>query len=128
MSTPGTGQGMEGGRRGRRRASGPDRGPRPLGDALDEVVHGLVRPRPASPAAPSVAVWGTVFARWEEVVGVAVARHTRPLRLETGVLVVAVDQSAWATQVRSLGPDILAKLHELTGEDLERLDAVVRRL
>ncbi len=101
-----------------------DRGPQPVGPALDAVIRGLSPPgRPA----PRAAVWGTVFSRWEEVVGPAVARHARPQRLEAGVLVVAVDQPAWATQVRTLGGRILGQIAELTGERLERLDVVVRR-
>jgi predicted nucleic acid-binding Zn ribbon protein len=72
-------------------------------------------------------VWGTVFTRWEEIVGPSLARHTRPLRLESAVLVVAVDQPPWATQVRALAPGILDRLRERTGETLEHLEVVVRR-
>jgi predicted nucleic acid-binding Zn ribbon protein len=115
-----------------------------VGEALDEVVSGLAPPssrnagraggtaRPgaeadaAAPAAPTAATLGTVFSRWEELVGAAVARHTRPLRLEGGTLVVAVDQPPWATQVRVLAPGILARLTEETGELLDRLQVVVR--
>jgi predicted nucleic acid-binding Zn ribbon protein len=101
-----------------------DRGPQPIGSALDDVLQGLAPPtRPL----PSAATWGTVFSRWEEVVGPAVARHARPLRLEAGVLVVAVDQPPWATQVRTLGPRILAGITELTGEPLAHMEVVVRR-
>jgi predicted nucleic acid-binding Zn ribbon protein len=71
-------------------------------------------------------VWGTVFSRWEELVGASLARHARPLRLEAGVLVVAVDRPPWATQVRALAPGILERLAEHSGEELERLDVVVR--
>lgn len=91
---------------------------------LDDVVRGL---SPPSRPAPSAATLGTVFSRWEEVVGDAVARHARPLRLEAGVLVVAVDQPPWATQVRTLAPRILAQVAELTGERLEGMEVVVRR-
>ena len=130
-----TGQGGPGGRGGaaggdqpppprRRRQRGVDRGPQPIGSSLDDVVRGLA---PPSRPSPSASAWGTVFSRWEEVVGPAVARHARPLRLESGLLVVAVDQPAWATQVRALGPRIVAEIAELTGERLERLDVVVRR-
>ena len=133
----------------RRPRGGVDRGPTPVGESLDEVVAGLApgqpwtgraadRDRdggrssgsgPGAPApGPSAAALGTVFSRWEQLVGPAVARHTRPLRLEGGTLVVAVDQPAWATQVRVLAPGILARLTERTGERLDRLDVVVRPL
>ena len=126
--TGGGGRGGQGGSDGqaprRRRLRGADRGPQPIGSSLDDVVRGLA---PPSRPSPSASAWGTVFSRWEEVVGPAVARHARPLRLESGLLVVAVDQPAWATQVRTLGPRIVAEITELTGERLERLDVVVRR-
>jgi len=75
--------------------------------------------------APSAAALGTVFSRWEELVGPSVARHTKPLRIGSGTLVVEVDQPAWATQLRILAPGILARLTERTGEPIERLDVVV---
>ncbi len=120
------------GRRTRRRA-GLDQGPRPLGESLDDVVAGLAPPAPrgsgpagaTTGAAPSAAALGTVFSRWEELVGSSVARHTKPLRLGGGTLVVEVDQPAWATQLRVLAPGILARLAERTGESIERLDVVV---
>jgi len=126
----------------RRPGGGGDRGPRPLGDSLDEVVAGISPPRGRQSGARvqiggdadanggaepvSAATLGTVFSRWAELVGPAVARHTRPLRLEGGTLVVAVDQPPWATQVRILSPGILTRLIEETGEPLERLEVVVR--
>lgn len=127
----------------RRRRPRPviDHGPQPIADALDTVMSGLMprtgRPTPRDDAnrdgevagagrAPSAAVWGTVFSRWEELVGASLARHTRPLRLEAGVLVVAVDLPPWATQVRALAPGILARVAEQSGEALDRLEVVVR--
>lgn len=58
-----------------------------------------------------------IFARWEEVVGTAVAAHCRPVRLRDGVLVVSVDHPTWATQLRFLTPQLTEKVHELTGAD-----------
>jgi predicted nucleic acid-binding Zn ribbon protein len=44
-------------------------------------------------------------------------------------LVVSADHPAWATQLRHLAPDILARLTEVCGAQnaLERLDVRVRR-
>lgn len=57
-------------------------------------------------------VVGVVFGRWEELVGPAMAAHVRPLRLHGSALVVVADHPAWATQVRHLAPDVLARLAE----------------
>lgn len=73
----------------------------------------------------SAAAMGTIFSRWEELIGPSVARHTKPLRLAGGTLVVAVDQPAWATQLRVLAPGILERLTERTGEVIEQLEVVV---
>lgn len=117
----------------RKRRGGADRGPRPVHESVEEVVAGLAAPHEradgmdrARTGAPSAALLGTVFSRWEELVGSAIARHTKPLRLEGGTLVVAVDQPAWATQVRLLAPGILTSVTERTGERLDRLEVVVR--
>ena len=63
----------------------------------------------------TVAVGG-VLGRWEAVVGADVAAHCRPLSFTDGVLTVEADSSAWATQVRLLGPTLLRRLAEEVGE------------
>lgn len=56
-----------------------------------------------------------VFGRWEDVVGPLLAAHTRPVSLTGGVLVVAVDEPGWATQLRFLADDVVARLNEHAG-------------
>ncbi len=93
------------GRRGERRGratAGED--PVPLADALGAVAGRL------GFAAPDVVA--TVFARWEDLVGPAVAAHARPARVDGDMLVVVVDHPAWATQLRHLAPDILRRVAE----------------
>jgi predicted nucleic acid-binding Zn ribbon protein len=59
---------------------------------------------------------GGVLGRWEAVVGEDVAQHCRPLSFADGVLTVAADSSAWATQVRLLVPTVMRRLAEEVGE------------
>jgi hypothetical protein len=82
-------------------------GPRPIGEGLDRVLRGL--------GAPEASGVHLVFDRWDEVVGESMAARTRPLRLEGGRLVLAVDEPAIATHVRYLEPQLLARLAELLG-------------
>jgi len=96
-------------------------GPVRVGDALGEVASHL--------GAGRADVVGVVFGRWDDVVGSAVAAHVRPVRVEGVTLVVSADHPAWATQIRHLAPDILARLAEVCGarNALERLEVRVRR-
>lgn len=120
-----------------RRRGAVDRGPQPLSGSLDEVLAGLAPPRRGNGTATgSVAgkagAWRSVFEHWDEVVGPGLARHARPLRIESGTLVVAVDRPAWATEVQALSEAIVSRVNELTGAQpsgapaLERLQVVVR--
>lgn len=61
---------------------------------------------------------GVVFSHWEEAVGPAIADHATPFSLRDGVLVVAVVESAWATQLRFLERQILERLREAAGRDV----------
>jgi len=61
------------------------------------------------------AVSAGVFTRWEEAVGPGVARHAQPISLRGTTLVVGVDGPAYATQLRMLTPQLLARLAELAG-------------
>jgi predicted nucleic acid-binding Zn ribbon protein len=58
---------------------------------------------------------GSVFGRWDQLVGPDVAAHTRPERFNDGELVVIADSSAWATQMRLLTSAVLRRLNEELG-------------
>jgi predicted nucleic acid-binding Zn ribbon protein len=81
--------------------------PRRVGESLDRVAGSLGVPRASTLSA--------VFASWAEMVGESVAQHSRPRSLRDGVLVVAVDEPAWATQLRWLEVDLLARLESAMG-------------
>jgi len=70
---------------------------------------------------------GGVFGRWDDAVGPALAAHVRPVRLEDGVLLVEVDDPAWATQVRFLADDVCRRLLEVAGVRVERVEVRVGR-
>lgn len=89
------------------RPSGDDL-PRPLTRALDRWARRI--------GAPSAGALGTVFGKWEEIVGPTVAAHAHPVALRRGHLVVAVDEPGWATQVRFLSADLLRRLAEELGD------------
>jgi predicted nucleic acid-binding Zn ribbon protein len=63
---------------------------------------------------PSSGTTSTVFAGWEQIVGADIAGHARPLSLHSGVLVLAVDHPAWATQLRYMTADLLTRIGEAT--------------
>lgn len=93
--------------------------PRPLSDSLDRVA--------ASLGVPKATTLTSVFTAWESVVGESLAAHTRPQSLVEGVLVVAVEEPAWATQLRWLESDLLGRLGGVAGADaVRRIEVVVR--
>jgi hypothetical protein len=102
-----------------RRPPGTDPGPRRLGESLNTVVDGL--------GGPAASASLSLFHRWEEVAGQDLAAHVRPVRLTGATLVVAADHPAWATQVRMLAGAILARIEQLGGHVLERIEVVVQR-
>ena len=58
-----------------------------------------------------------VHEHWNEIAGDQLARHVEPVRLAGGVLVVRASSPAWATQVRYLAPQLLARANEVLGPD-----------
>lgn len=81
--------------------------PRPVGASLDRVA--------ASMGVPRAATLSGVFASWPDLVGATVAEHARPRSLRDGTLVVAVDDPAWATQLRWLEGDLVRRLADVLG-------------
>lgn len=50
---------------------------------------------------------GRLKTKWSALVGPAVAAHSEPSSIREGILRIRVDSSAWATEVRYLGGQIL---------------------
>jgi predicted nucleic acid-binding Zn ribbon protein len=103
-----------------RRLRDRDDSPRPIKDSLDVLAGRL--------GAPGVSALAAVFRHWEDAVGPAVATHARPVSLVRGTLVVEVDDSVWATQLRFLASTIVERLTAAAGPDsVARIDVRVRR-
>jgi predicted nucleic acid-binding Zn ribbon protein len=95
----------------RRRWSGPGpdaRDPQPLGAATRD----LARSRGWSGRVAE----GSVFARWSTVVGEQIAAHATPTSLNDGVLTVSAESTAWATQLRMVQAQLLAKIAAGVGD------------
>jgi predicted nucleic acid-binding Zn ribbon protein len=81
--------------------------PRRVGEGLDAIARRL--------GAPTASSMGAVFSRWDEAVGPAIASHARPIALADGVLTVGVDEPGWATQLRYLANDVVARIAAVVG-------------
>jgi len=95
----------------RRRWSGPGpdgRDPQPLG----RLTRDLADTRGWSPKVAE----GTVFAQWATVVGEQIAEHAVPTALNDGVLSVSAESTAWATQLRMVQAQLLAKIAAAVGD------------
>lgn len=84
-------------------------GPRRLEEALDQVTSGLKAPR--------AQVLKMVFEAWEELVGSVMAAHSSPVRLVGGELVVAVDDPAWATEMKFFGGELIGRINAAAEEE-----------
>ncbi len=88
---------------------GPDRrDPQPLGTAARDLAKG----RGWSPRVAE----GTVFAQWATVVGEQIAEHAEPTALADGVLSVSAESTAWATQLRMVQAQLIAKIAAAVGD------------
>lgn len=93
--------------------------PVPISESLDSVMRSLR-------GTDRIQIGG-VFGRWDDAVGPAVAAHVRPVRLDERVLTVEADDPAWATQVKFLSATITARLAEVAGVVVDRIDVRVGR-
>ncbi|MGH3771007.1 MAG: DciA family protein [Pseudonocardiaceae bacterium] len=89
-------------RRGWSGARPDDRDPQPLGRLASRLVadRGWVDRVSA----------GVVFARWAQLVGAEVAEHAQPVSLQDGELTVRASSTAWATQLRLLQRQLIARI------------------
>lgn len=91
-------------------APDPARDPHRVGDVLSGYIDARGWDRPISEA--------RIFAEWAVLVGVEVAAHSEPSSLRDGVLTIAAESTAWATQLRLLAATLLARLVAELGPDV----------
>lgn len=84
-----------------------DRDPQPLGALAARLV--TERGWAARVAA------GAVFGRWAQLVGEDIAQHAQPVGLRDGELTVQASSTAWATQLRLLQRQLLARIAATAG-------------
>ena len=82
-------------------------GPRRLDASLARLTRRLGGPTPDALQA--------VFSGWEDIVGRTLASRSRPVSLARRVLVVAVEDAAWGSELRYLAAGVLARLDEVVG-------------
>jgi predicted nucleic acid-binding Zn ribbon protein len=107
--TGGTGASSEaiGGSGASRAGRGRREDPQPLGAAIEGLLD--------DQGWRTLAAVGSVFGRWEQIVGEALAAHTRPGGFTDGELLVIADSTAWATQVRLLRAQLIRRLNSELG-------------
>ncbi|BBZ46618.1 UPF0232 protein [Mycobacterium parmense] len=87
---------------------GPDvRDPQPLG----RLARDMAKKRGWSAQVAE----GTVLGDWPSVVGHQIADHATPTALNEGVLSVTAESTAWATQLRMIQAQLLAKIAAAVG-------------
>ncbi|MET7679417.1 DciA family protein [Streptomyces sp. NPDC005423] len=106
-------QARRGGLRSGARADGRD--PVGLGAAINRLINERGWEAPAAV--------GGVMGRWPEIVGEDLANHCVPEKYdeEERVLNVRCDSTAWATNLRLLAPQLVARLNEDLGHGTVRL-------
>jgi len=53
---------------------------------------------------------GNLFTKWPDLVGAEVAQHCERITLLEGKLTIRAESTAWATQLRLLTPELLARI------------------
>ena len=76
--------------------------PRSVRDVLKRLVSGL----------GDDGIMFLVYEHWEEAVGPTIADHCKPRRVIDNCLLVDVDHPGWATEIRYLEQELVAKLQD----------------
>ena len=93
--------------------------PTPVASVVDRVLQSL--------GAPPTDTLSQLFTAWGEIVGEAVASASEPLSLEHHVLAVAVPDGGWASQLRWMETDLVARINTHLGAGtVTRLEVRVR--
>jgi len=80
---------------------------RPVAHALEALVD--------SEGWTGAAAQARIHEHWSSIVGPDVAEHSQPGVLSEGVLSISATSTAWATQLRLLSGELLARITDLVG-------------
>ena len=80
-----------------------------LSESLERFVDHL--------GAPPISILSQLHDRWPEIVGPGLAGATRPVELLNGVLTVACNDAAWASQVGWMEAQIIRRFSATFGSD-----------
>ena len=83
-----------------------------LSDSLERFVDHL--------GAPPISILSQLHDRWPELVGPGLAAATRPAELLNGVLTVACDDAAWASQIGWMEAQIIRRFETTFSSDTVR--------
>jgi predicted nucleic acid-binding Zn ribbon protein len=98
----------------RRRFGGPTPESHVLGESLERLL--------AIQRLGTTSELVELISKWRELVGERMAAHATPRKIEDGELVVAVDHSAWATELRVGEAQLISRLK------IQMPDATINRL
>jgi predicted nucleic acid-binding Zn ribbon protein len=85
-----------------------DRDPRLLSEAVDRLIE-------AKGWATDINVH-TLLARWSSLVGGINAAHSHPESYAVTVLTIRAESTVWATSLRSIAPQLVARLNDQLGQ------------
>ena len=85
-----------------------DRDPRLLSEAVDRLIE-------AKGWATDINVH-TLLARWSSLVGGINAAHSHPESYADTVLIIRAESTVWATSLRSIAPQLVARLNDQLGQ------------
>ncbi|MGH3743521.1 MAG: DUF721 domain-containing protein [Mycobacteriales bacterium] len=112
----------EGSAAARRRAETREASPRPARPPADEPTSfgAALEELLADRGWQGDAAVAAVTADWEATVGADLAAHCRPASLRSGTLTITAESTAWATQIRLLSAQLIARIAQSFGEGLVR--------
>ena len=84
-------------------------GPRPISGILQDVLKSCgLRERVEE---------RSLLTNWSDVVGPEIARHSRAVDIQEGVLIIDADHGAWRQELALLVPQIIKKFNAMYGQD-----------
>lgn len=78
--------------------------------------------------APETSVVQSIFSDWPGLVGELVGAHSRPIDVADGILVIEVDDPAWASELGWLADDLVGRIRDrLDTNEINEIQVRVRR-
>ncbi|MEF3253981.1 MAG: DUF721 domain-containing protein [Deferribacterales bacterium] len=77
---------------------------------------------------PNLQLFINIANKWEKILGDFIAKHSRPIKINNGTLIIAVEDSIWMNEFTFMKSEFLERLHQYGYNEIKDLKFILKKI